>query len=181
MFIRSRNFQTKTKFFSLLICVVVCLVFFVSDSNAQTPKITTREDWGIPEAPLNCEGNLSYLETAAQRTLEELGEGKLLIIIARRGKNENKSKINSRRLHNIRISLVENLKIPAQYIIFTEGEPIDGFGQVGFYLSGRLIGALTVKRNKDICVDCCEMDNRYYPYRQTKKKSSFVRKSYVKT
>lgn len=125
-----------------------------------------------PKSPLNCEGNLIYLERAAKRTLVELGEGKILIVIARSGKNESKKNLNTRRLHNVRVSLVDNLKIPAQYIVFAKGEPTNEFGQIEFYLSGRMIGGLRIPHNKDICADCCDIDNRYYPYKINRKSKS---------
>lgn len=57
--------------------------------------------------------------------------------------------------------------IPAEKIVVAEGERVDGYGRVEFYWNGEMTGALPVFKNKDIRVDCCDIDDRYYPWKDT--------------
>jgi hypothetical protein len=137
--------------------------------NAQDRRVWLNP-WGIPEKPLNCEENLIHMEIAAQLASEESQRAGVIIAIARLGDSENSQELNSRRLHNVRVSLTDNLKIEPRRLIIASGERVRGYGRVEFYLGGKLIGGLLVKRGKDLCVDCCDIDERYYPYRKSKKR-----------
>ena len=126
--------------------------------------------WGTPEKPLNCEENLIHIEIVARLASEESQRDKVLIIVARLGDNESSQELNRRRLHNLRVSLTENLRVDPQRLIMASGEKVRGSGRVEFYLAGKLIGALPIARGKDLCVDCCDIDERYYPYRKNEKR-----------
>jgi len=95
---------------------------------------------------------------------ELIGRSDFLILIARLGKGEKNKELNRRRLHNVR----ERLKaagIESEKLVTAEGECVNGLGRIELYAGGRMIENLRVKRNKDICVECCGDDERFYPYR----------------
>lgn len=125
--------------------------------------------WGILEKPLNCEENVIHIEIAAELTVESQRDS-VLIVIARLGDNESSQQLNRRRLHNLRVSLTENLHVDPRKLVMASGEKVRGNGRMEFYLGGKLIGGLLVERGKDLCVDCCDIDERYYPYRKNKKR-----------
>ena len=105
--------------------------------------------------PYYCWFNQVYLDNISQN----IPSDKPLIIIARLGDKDLKPKLNKRRLHNIRAYLTqavgEQFRRDQQTIILAEGEPIKGFGQVEFYLDGRLIEILKARQNSDLGVADC--------------------------
>jgi hypothetical protein len=126
--------------------------------------------WGTPEKPLNCEENNLHLDLLANLTTVEGPRDGVLIVVARLGDGERSQQLNVRRLHNVRVGLMDNRRIDPQRVMLTSGEPVGGFGRVEFYLGGKLMGVLRIERGKDICVACCDIDERYYPYREKKKR-----------
>lgn len=126
--------------------------------------------WGIPEKPLSCEENLIHIEIVGKLASEEDQRTGMMIVIARLGDGERLQELNRRRLHNVRVSLTENLGVDPRRIVVASGEKVNGLGRVEFYLGGKLVGGLPVKRGKDLCADCCDIDERYYPYRRDGKR-----------
>jgi hypothetical protein len=47
--------------------------------------------------------------------------------------------------------------------VIAEGESVNGFGRIEVYWNGKIVGALFAEPNRDLCVDCCGPDKRYYP------------------
>jgi hypothetical protein len=152
---------------------VAWLIISSSTVTAQDRPVWLKP-WGIPEGPLNCEENVIHMELAAQLASEESQRAGVIIAIARLGDGENLQELNSRRLHNVRVSLTDNLKIEPRRLVIASGQRVRGYGRIEFYLGGKLIGGLLVKRGKDLCVDCCDIDERYYPYRKRKKGVALV-------
>lgn len=126
---------------------------------------STEKGWGIPGQPLNCEMNLQNLDYLAGLLREQMKETGFLIILARLGKGEMQPRLNYRRLYNVRLKLTL-IDVPKDRIIVGEGEPANGFGRIEFYLRGELVGALLVHKQSDICVGCCDPDERFYPYKE---------------
>lgn len=118
--------------------------------------------WEIPKAPFTCEENLIHLERLAFLMYEEIERRGKLIVISRLGDGETSRQLNRRRLHNVREKQKER-GVPPEVIIIAEGERVRGYGRVEFYLGGKMVGGLLIKRNEDICVECCGLDERYYP------------------
>jgi len=90
---------------------------------------------------------------------QNISKDKTFIIIARLGGKDSKPNLNKRRLHNIQAylteAIAEQFRRSAQVIILAEGEPVKGFGQVEFYLDGRLIEVLKAHQNSDLnFADC---------------------------
>ena len=127
-------------------------------------------NWGVPDKPLTCEQNLINIENTAKVMVEERLRDGVLILIARRGDRENTPSLDERRLHNVRVGLTDNLGTDPEQVVTTTGERVRGYGRVEFYLRGNLMGVLLAERGKDLCVDCCDIDDRYYPYFKSKKR-----------
>ncbi len=85
-----------------------------------------------------------------------------LFVIARLGKGEVSRELNHRRLYNVHTYFKER-KVPRNRFVFAESESLKTEeGRVEFYLGSKLQLVSLVKRNKDICVDCCETGFLYY-------------------
>ena len=121
----------------------------------------------ILEKPENSETNHSYLRGVLSTVREKPNPNGVIILIARLGKGEIKRELNRRRLYNVSFLYKEIFGIPTETIVVAEGERVDGYGRVEIYWNGEMIGALPVFKNKDIYVDCCGIDDRYYPWKDT--------------
>lgn len=120
--------------------------------------------------PTNCEINIIRMEAITKRAVEETGHGEVIIAIARLGDGEQSREINRRRLHNVQTYLTSYQSFPTQKVITAEGKRAKGYGRVEIYLTGKLVDVFLVGSGKDLCVDCCEGDERYYPLLKAKKR-----------
>lgn len=84
-----------------------------------------------------------------------------MILISRLGPGEQSIELNRRRLHNVREFLTAY--VPGQMIVTALGDKANGYGRVELYIGGKLVDAMLAERKKDLLVDCCEGNNRYYP------------------
>lgn len=146
-----------------IILLVALLIYCPILSGQERPVVHTTQTWGVPDQPLNCEMNLQNLEYV--RTFSQEQKTGFLIIVARLGSKETRREMNSRRLYNVRLKLTL-IGVQPDRIIVAEGERVRGFGRVEFYLRGEMVGALPVAQEKDICVGCCDPDERFYPYKR---------------
>lgn len=108
------------------------------------------------DRPTGCEYNTTILDSLAQKT----GLDELIIVIARLGSNETKPNLNNRRLHNVRTYLTEFLTDPSvarkpETIVLAQGEAVQGFGRIEFYVNGKLVGILKIRANADLAVANC--------------------------
>jgi hypothetical protein len=117
-------------------------------------------------AQSNCESNYVSIAKVSDAVEAQKNQKSLLIIIARLGDGENRRRLNYRRLYNVRLQLNQRFAIKADKIIIAEGEPIKGLRRVEFYFNGEMIDMLLIGKNGDICVDCCDPDERFYPYKE---------------
>ena len=145
-----------------LFLTIATLVIFTSVLIAQ---VNSKFRLEIPEKPENSEINHSYLRQILGLIQEESNPNGVIILIARLGKDETKSELNRRRLYNMSFLYKETFGIPAEKIVIAEGERVDGYGRVEIYWNGEMIGALLAFKDKDIHVDCCDIDDRYYPWK----------------
>ncbi len=144
----SRSAFLAALFFTL------CLTPTVPSISAQerTEQNATRYAQTDPK-PTNCENHIAVLEAAHH----DAGKEGLIIVIARRGNNENRLGLNRRRLYNARAYLTEYLRLRApETIITAEGEPVNGYGRIELYVGGRLYYVLALRRNADLVVGSCE-------------------------
>ena len=126
---------------------------------------SVEKGWGVPDKPLNCEMNFQNLEHVRTLIRGQVNQKSVLILIARLGNGERQQALNHRRLYNVRLKLTGELNVPEEKIIIAQGERLEGFGRVEFYLGGELVGALLANQQSDICVGCCGPDERFYPYK----------------
>lgn len=118
--------------------------------------------WGIPEKPYECEQNAAEMEQVLAVMEKEPNPKGVLILIARLGTGETNQWLNKRRLFNVS-ERYKVLGVPAEKIIVAEGERVNDFGRVEIYWNGELLGALITLKNRGICLNCCENDEKLYP------------------
>jgi hypothetical protein len=109
------------------------------------------------------------LDSARNEASWGAGKGGVVIAIARLGAGESSRALSRRRLENVRVYLREQ-GVSEQRIVVANGERVNGYGRVEVYVAGKLEGTLLASRNKDLCVDCCDIDESYYPYRKDKRR-----------
>ena len=128
--------------------IISASVLVTHAQTAQNPQI-----YGEPDGltGTDCEGimmRLDFIAIAAGET----GKDQTIIIIARLGNGE-----TSRRLVNVRLRQVAdylNRRVPRERIITAEGERVSGFGQLEFYVGGKLHSIFKVNRNRDLVKGC---------------------------
>jgi hypothetical protein len=104
-----------------------------------------------PKEPVNCEVANIYTDMAAHlaRTSEETH----LIVIARLGDGEKSRRLNTSRLKHVHDFLGNNRGVTK--IVTAEGERKRGYGQLEFYVGGRLLFTLPIRRNKNVDLGSC--------------------------
>lgn len=122
--------------------------------------------YGFSDRPRDCEINLIRMEGVNRFATEESNRDSVVIAVARLGDGEYRQELNRRRLQNVMTSLTDNLGLRRERVVLASGERIRGYGRVELYVGGKLVDALLVNRGRDLCVDCCDIDERYYPYRR---------------
>jgi hypothetical protein len=114
---------------------------------AMAPNLVAQHRASSPAKPHSCEDALLYLDMIALEA-RKFSQG-YIIVIARLGQRENSMRLNKKRLKSANAYLggkVEN-KIVAAY-----GERAKGFGQLEFYVNGKLLYVLAYPRN--VIIDC---------------------------
>jgi len=128
---------------------------------------------------INCETYSADIDRMRSVFSELIEKSDYLILVARLGRGEKNRDLNRRRLHNVS-ERVKAAGIEAKKIVIAEGERVPGLGRIEVYAGGRMVESLRVKRNQDICVECCGPDERFYPYKEIferKNKSSGKRRA----
>jgi hypothetical protein len=148
----------KIPFSSLLL-----ILGAASICHAQNPDASKKT------APENCEIHSLILDMMRNEVVWGSSKGGLVIAIARLGNGETSRELNRRRLYNLGVHW-KDYGLPAERLVRAEGERVNGFGRVELYVSGKLFDALLVKRGRDLCVDCCDDDERLYPYLDSKRR-----------
>jgi hypothetical protein len=140
----------------------VLLFLFITDAVGQK-SIDRDIDFYrfVSEVPQNCEDNSAHLATLQDLLSKNTNQNSVLIVIAHLGSGETQRRYNQRRLYNVK----KSLNIPEKNVVLAEGERVKGFGKVEVYWKGELLGVFFVSRNRDLCVDCCEEDKRFYPHK----------------
>jgi hypothetical protein len=139
----------RTTSFALLVLSTLA----VWAQNAEPVPALKSSDF-VDATPEPCWSDELKLAQLTQHTPKD----KTFIIIARAGDKDSKRELNRRRLYNIRAYMTqlmgERYGRDPEKIILAEGEPIKGFGQVEFYLDGRLVEVIKTRPNGDLIVDC---------------------------
>jgi hypothetical protein len=142
---------------------LLCISFPSKSATAQTKQTTEQSK------PLTCESNIVEIESRAKLIVENLKQAeKVVIIVAKLGRLEKSSRLNDRRLFNIKQRLID-LGVSTDRIITAVSESGEEYGSVEIYLNGLLITKLLAPRNKDLCVSCCGPNERFYPTKRNSK------------
>src|SRR4030095_4998352 len=138
---------------------IVCLVFYSIPGVVHEDNRRELTNDVIENGPLRCEDNNNVLDVLAQNTAPD----DLIIVIARLGDGENNSRLNQRRMHNVKVFLTEFLadrtvKRKPETVLVAQGERAKGFWRVELFVNGKLYQALMVKKNSDLIVGYCSRD-----------------------
>ncbi len=140
-----------------ILTLALCLMLSGSICIAQQSQIPLDrfEELG----PAHCGDNIALLDVLTQRTLSE----KLIIVIAHLGDGETRPNLNWRRLYNVHTYWAEYLTAEGarrkpETIVLAGGEKVKGYGRLEFYVDGKLIAVLKVRRNADLLVGTCYPD-----------------------
>jgi hypothetical protein len=151
-----------------VILAVVSILFSGGLANAQQPPLLTPVNLAdfINREPEHCESRTAAVDGITQKT--PLNEA--IIVIARLGVTETKPNLNWRRLQNVRAYWTQGVAPPArrnpETIILAQGERVDGYGRLEFYVGGKLVWVLNIPRNADIDFgDCVAPDDSYVRHR----------------
>ncbi|MCA1625345.1 MAG: hypothetical protein LC778_16410 [Acidobacteria bacterium] len=109
----------------------------------------------VDARPQYCWRNGLTLENITQST----PANETIIVIARLGDRDSKPNLSKRRLQNVRTYwtqyLGEQIRRDRKTVILAEGEPTSGFGQIEFYVRGKLVELVKVSPNSDFnAADC---------------------------
>ncbi|MBA2339622.1 MAG: hypothetical protein H0V88_04455 [Pyrinomonadaceae bacterium] len=112
--------------------------------------------------PTNCSHRTAALDGITQKTPAD----ELIIVIARLGDSESRMNLSQRRLDNVLTYWVKYLpevyRRKPETIVLAEGEKVKGFGQLEFYVGGKLVWVMKIERNVDLYVgECYPPDDNY--------------------
>ena len=136
-----------------------------SNAFAQEQGIKLEDIASYDKRLINCEQYSADIHGMTSEFSELIEKSDFLVLVARLGKGETNRRFNQRRLHNIRERIISASGINPKKFVFAEGEKVSGLGRVEVYAGGKLIEVFPVPRNRDVCVECCGPDDRFYPDR----------------
>ena len=151
------------KFLKITFIALCWIIAASSIGHAQNPDASKKT------TPESCETHSLILDIMRNELLWGSAKDSLVIAVARLGKGETSRALNRRRLYNLGVHW-KDYGLPAERLIAAEGERVNGYGRVELYVSGKLFDALLVPRREDLCVDCCDIDERLYPYLDKKRR-----------
>jgi hypothetical protein len=158
-----KNWKHLIDFLAKVVFLILLIHLGYFYSNAQS------QDSVQLESATSCEENEARLDQLLVLFGKERDPENVLIIIAHLGSGENSLEINQLRLHNAKEYLLgKSFSSNGSRIIITQGEKIIGLGRIEFYFGGKKVESLLIKKNRNLCVDCCE-NNKIKPYRSAKK------------
>lgn len=134
----------------LLVFILLLILFSSTQISAQViqekPEIVERHSCEIGSLKVD------ILRSDAEKVKERI------FVLFRAGIDET-TKTNFRRLQIVKKALLEKVGwssyIPE--IVFAIGEPINGKGRVEFYIGVKLSLVFLLKKNRNICVYCCDV------------------------
>jgi hypothetical protein len=97
-----------------------------------------------PEKPISCENFREFADEAILRWHKI--EGTHLIIIVRPGEGEKTGALSRTRLRKIETYLMQRYEGRVAYVL-AEGPQVQGSGRVEFYVGGKLLAVIPVKKN----------------------------------
>ena len=121
------------------------------EDTSSTPPEVRAVPYCSPKEPVNCEVANFYLDNAALRA-RALDEAHL-IVIARLGDGEKSRQLNVSRLR-VAQNFLSNWR-GVKRVVTAEGERARGHGRLEFYVGGKLLITLPVRRNKNLDLLSC--------------------------
>lgn len=118
------------------------------EDTSSTPPEVRATPYCSPAEPIDCEVALVYLDQLASRVHK--AKDPYLIVVARLGRAEKSEKVSWIRLNAVKSYLSDRLQ--GTTIVTAAGERVKGYGQLEFYVGGRLLYVLPYRRNAN--VDC---------------------------
>ena len=137
------------------IIMKICLLMMIwfADSvtiNAQTNQ-SQNEPFDSPSGFISCEMWILYVSDAVQRWSKN--EDSSLIVIARLDSKETSRRINPKRLKTLREYIL--YLNPKTKIILAEGERTKDSSIIEFYVKGKLLYSIPIRKKEDIPVRLC--------------------------
>lgn len=104
------------------------------------------------EGPSQCQFNSAFLDGISQ----DVGHDQMAVVVAHLGKDETNIRLNQRRLHNVLVFWTEfSPRLKPQDIKLVEGERVEGYGRLEFFVGNKLDGVLKIKHDADLFVGAC--------------------------
>ena len=139
-------------------------VFLGATAFAQQPEPLPPIDLAdfVNRKPLLCEDRSAMVDVITQRTPRD----ETITVIAHESTSESRPDLNHRRLHNVRAYWTQFLgpqwRRKPETIILSEGERVQGYGRLEFWIRGKLVYVLNVAHNADVDFgDCVPPDDSY--------------------
>lgn len=130
------------------------LTFLVlSASQTVYPQDWMSETQIVKSDNNSCEVNAAVLDALAQKFRET---SERIFVIARMGRGETSRSLNRARLFSARFQLLDQRELDPTRVLFAEGERVKDEGRLEFYLGSKLSLVAMAKRNKGVCLTCCE-------------------------
>jgi hypothetical protein len=151
--------MTKT----IALTCLICLLLPASVAPQQpAPLPPVKPSDFVNDKPSNCASRTAALDGITQKVPPD----ELIIVIARPGDGDTRSDLSRRRLYNVRAYWSQfppaEYRRGAETIILAEGERFGGYGQLEFYVGGKLVWVDKVARNADLRVgECYPPDDSY--------------------
>jgi hypothetical protein len=122
-----------------------------SEDTANTSAEKRALPYFSPKKPVDCEVANFYIDDVIRRW-QENNSGSYLIVIARLGDGENSRQLNLARLKSIRRYLK---RYPDTRLITAEGERVNGYGCLEFYVNGKRLYVIPVIKSANIDLFSC--------------------------
>lgn len=151
----------------LKLAMLTLAIAFIAPAQSSSVQSLPEKPEVVQGDANSCELNSAMFNVVAH---DMVGNYERLFVIARLGEAEVSRDLNRRRLHNVRTAFKQGLITDESRFVFAEGERVEGEGRVEFYLGSKLKLTSLVRRNRDICVTCCDFDDsRYYGFGKSDK------------
>lgn len=146
---RMKRVLLKSVRLNLLLCLMAVV-------GITTEPIAVRSEAMTQASPTGCEYNTAILDGLVQKT----NPNELIIVIAHLGPRDTKPNLNNRRLHNVRTYLTEfltdsSVRRRPETIVLAQGDKAQDYGNVEFYVGGKLVDTLKIRQNSDLSLGNC--------------------------
>ncbi len=131
------------------ICLAIAMfVIVTANKSLSAQRIVSLDSL---EQPVRCEENINYIATALAGGLTS--DDLYVIVVARLGDGERSRKLNVFRLESIKWHL-KSLRV--RNAVTAEGERKKGYGQLEFYIAGKLLLILPIRRKEKLDLLSCQ-------------------------